>query len=84
MHDIKTITFKGKSEKILTNGCYTSIVIHTCTDKIVTPLINFVYLDGEDDAEPIEVEFTYEILYAVSVYFETTSSHECTITYSIF
>jgi hypothetical protein len=84
MHDNKTITFKGKSEKIETNGRYTSLVIHSCDSKIVTPLINFVYLDGEDDAEPIEVGFTYEILYAVAIFFEATSNHECSITYSMF
>jgi hypothetical protein len=80
---MKTITFKGKSEKIETDGNYTSIVILDYTDKIVTPLINFVYLDGENDAEPLELNFAYEILYTVSVYFETVQDHECTITYQL-
>lgn len=84
MHDLKTITFKGKSEKINTNGCYTNMKIYSCDSRIVTPLINFIFLDGEDDAEPLEVGFTYEILYTVAVYFEATSNHECTITYSMF
>lgn len=80
---LKTITFKGKSELIETNGNYTNIVILSYSDKIVTPLINFVYLDGEDDAEPIELNFSYEVLYSVSVFFETTLDHECTITYKL-
>jgi len=78
---METITFKGKSEKIPTNGNYVHLVINSVTDRIVTPLINFVYLDGEDDAEPIETNFSYEILYTVCVFFEASQDHECTITY---
>jgi hypothetical protein len=84
MHNVKTITFKGKSEKIITNGSFTCLKVLSCTDKIVTPLVSFVYLDGEDDAEPIEVNFEYEILYTVGVYFETTPNHECSITYTMY
>jgi hypothetical protein len=77
------ITFKGKSPKIETNGNYTYLTVHSFSDKIVTPLIRFVFLDGEDDAEPIEPNFKYEILYAVSIYFETVQDHECTIEYHL-
>lgn len=81
---MKTITFKGKSERIETNGNYTSLVIMSYSDKIVTPLIRFVFMDGEDDAEPIETNFTYEVLYTTAVYFETVQDHECTLTYHLF
>ncbi len=81
---MKTITFKGKSERIETNGNFTSLVVTDFSDKIVTPLIRFVYLDGEDDAEPLEANFTYEILYTIAVYFETVQDHECTLTYEMF
>ena len=80
---MKTITFKGTSERIETNGNYTYIEIKSYTDKVVTPLINFVYLDGEDDAEPIELNFKYEILYSIAVFFETTLGQECTISYEL-
>jgi hypothetical protein len=81
---MKTITFKGKSERIETNGNFTSLVVTNYSDKIVTPLIRFVYLDGEDDAEPLEVNFTYEILYTIAIYFETVQDHECTLTFELF
>lgn len=80
---MKTITFKGKSELIETNGNYSYIVITQFTDKIVTPLINFVYMDGEDDAEPIETNFKYEVLYTISIFFETAQDDECTLTYHL-
>jgi hypothetical protein len=80
---MKTITFKGKSEKINTNGEFTKIVIKSYTDKIVTPLINFVFMDGEDDAEPIELNYEYEVLYTIAIYFETSQDHECSITYQL-
>jgi hypothetical protein len=81
---MKTITFKGKSEIIETNGNYTYMVIKQFTDKIVTPLVNFVYMDGEDDAEPIEIDFKYEVLYTISIFFETAPEDVCTITYELF
>jgi hypothetical protein len=81
---MKTITFKGKSERIETNGNFTSLIVTNYSDKIVTPLIRFVYLDGEDDAEPLEVNFTYEILYTIAVYFETVQDHECSLTFEMF
>lgn len=80
---MKTITFKGKSEIIPTNGDYTYVEILSFTDKVVTPLINFVFLDGEVETEQIETNFKYEVLYAISIYFETTLEHECTITYRL-
>jgi len=81
---MKTISFKGKSERIETNGNFTSLIVTNYSDKIVTPLIRFVYLDGEDDAEPLEINFTYEILYTIAVYFETVQDHECSLTYEMF
>lgn len=80
---MKTINFKGKSEKILNNGKHTYIEIKSFTDKVVTPLIHFEFLDGECETEPIELNFKYEILYTVSVFFETTEGHECAITYEL-
>ncbi len=80
---MNTITFKGESERIQTNGNYTSLKVIGFSDKIVTPLIHFVYLDGENDVEPIELNFTYEILYTTEIYFETVIDHECTITYQL-
>jgi hypothetical protein len=80
---MKTITFKGKSELIETNGNFTSLVVSSYSDKIVNPLIHFVYLDGENDTEPLELNFNYEVLYAVAVYFETVQEHECTVTYQL-
>ena len=80
---MKTITFKGESERIKTNGDYTSVVISGYSDKIVTPLIHFVYLDGENDSEPVELNFSYEVLYSVEIYFETVTEHECTLTYQL-
>jgi len=80
----KTITFRGKSETIETNGNYTSLIIRSCSDKIVTPLVNFVYMDSEDDEESIEINFVYEVLYTVAIFFETTQNNECTITYELF
>ena len=78
---MKTITFKGKSDVIETNGKFTKIEIISLTDKIVTPLINFIYLDGEMNTEPIDLNFKYDILYTVSLFFEASSNHECTISY---
>jgi hypothetical protein len=81
---MKTITFKGKSERIETNGNYTTLVVTNFSDKIVIPLVRFVYMDGEDDAEPLEADFKYEILYTIAIYFETVMDHECTLTYEIY
>jgi hypothetical protein len=80
---MKTIKFKGKSDVIPTNGKYTHVQITSFTDKIVTPLINFVYLDGETNAEPIELNFKYDILYTVSIFFEASLTHECSISYKL-
>ena len=81
---MKTITFKGKSERIETNGNYTYMKVSNFSDKIVTPLIRFVYMDGEDDAEPLESDFEYEILYTIAIYFETVQDHECTLTFEMY
>ena len=80
---MKTIKFKGKSELIDTNGEYTYLVVKSYTDKVVTPLINFIFMDGEDDAEPIDLNFRYEVLYTISIFFETSPEDECTITYEL-
>jgi len=79
-----TITFKGKSERIETNGNFTYLKVEKFSDKIVTPLIRFVYMDGEDDAEPLEANFEYEILYTIAIYFETVQDHECTLTFEMY
>jgi hypothetical protein len=80
---METITFKGNSSKIKTRGCYKHIEILSCTDKIVTPLINFVYLDGEVDSEPIDLNFKYDILNVVDVFFESSQDHECSIAFKL-
>ena len=80
---METITFKGKSKSIETNGNYNSIEILSCSDKIVTPLIHFIFLDSEDETEVIELNYIYKILYTISICFETVQDHECSITYKL-
>lgn len=80
---MNTINFKGESERIQTNGKYTSLKVTGFSDKIVTPLIHFVYLDGENDVEPLELNFLYEILYTTEIYFETVKDYDCTIAYQL-
>lgn len=80
---METITFKGKSERIETKGNYKNLEIISCSDKIVTPLIHFIYLDSEDETELLELNFMYKILYTVSICFETVQDHECSITYRL-
>ena len=80
---METITFKGKSLNINTNGKYSGLQIISYSDKIITPLVHFVFLDSEDESEPIELNFVYNILYTVSICFETVHAHECTITYRL-
>ena len=80
---MKTVIFKGKSDIIETNGKFTHIEIISFTNKIVTPLINFVYLDGETNCEQIDLNFKYDILYTVSLFFETSLDHESSITYKL-
>jgi hypothetical protein len=80
---MKTVIFKGKSDIIETNGKFKNIEILSFNNKIVTPLINFVYLDGETNTEQIDLNFKYNILYTVSIYFEASLDHECSVTYKL-
>ncbi len=78
---MQTTTFKGKSERIAINGSFTNLKVLSCTSRVVTPLIHFLFMDGEDEIETIEINYEYEVLYTVEIYFESAENDECSIGY---
>jgi hypothetical protein len=77
---MKTLTFIGISGKISTRN-NTSIVISKYSIQPYSPVIYFLFANGNERSESIDLNKMYRISDCESIYFKCHA--ECTITYEL-